>query len=122
MPGRNEDRAQPITIAFRVSPELNEKINLLVGISGMTKQDYIVSKLLDLDMRVEPSPVMYRTLRDEMREVCRQLNRVRKGESPSEHLLETCDILADVFLSLRGDKTGSEVECEDDAMRSMLRS
>lgn len=50
MPCRNEDRARPITIAFRVSPEMNETINLLVAASGMTKQDYIVSKLLDKEI------------------------------------------------------------------------
>ena len=39
MPCKNENRSRPITIAFRVSKEMNETINLLVGASGMTKQD-----------------------------------------------------------------------------------
>lgn len=118
---RNEARERPITVAFRVSPELNEKINLIVGISGMTKQDYIVSKLLDYDMQIAPSPQMYRMLREEMREVTKQLNRIRKGEDPSEHLLDICDILADVFLSLKGDASQAEIESEDDIMKSMRR-
>ena len=41
------------TIGFRLSPEENEQINFAVGLSGMTKQDYIVSKLLDREIVVQ---------------------------------------------------------------------
>ena len=51
----------------------------------------------------------------------KELNRLRKGDSPSEHLLETCDLLADVMLGLRGDETRSDIEDEDDILKSMGR-
>lgn len=121
MPQKNENRARPITIAFRVPKELSETINLLVSASGMTKQDYIVSKLLDREITVEACPSMYVALREELREVCRQLNRLRKGENPSEHLLETCDVLAEIIMGLRGDDATSEVEREDMLLKSMRR-
>lgn len=38
------------TIGFRVSPEEDRKINLAVSISGLTKQDYIVKRLLCTDL------------------------------------------------------------------------
>lgn len=121
MPCKNEARARPVTVGFRISPDLNETINLLVAASGMTKQDYIVSKLLDREITVNASPSMYTALRKELREVCKQLNRLRKGENPSEHLLETCDLLGEIILGLRGDDTKSEIECEDDAFKRMGR-
>ena len=121
MPCRNEDRARPITIAFRVSPEMNETINLLVAASGMTKQDYITSKLLDLEVTIVPSTYTYAALRDEMREVCRQLNRIRNGCEPSERLLGLCERLSDLFLGLRCDDAGSQIEDEDDMVRKMER-
>ena len=35
------------TVAFRVSPEENNQIEIKVRLSGLTKQDYIVSRLTE---------------------------------------------------------------------------
>lgn len=121
MPCKNENRQRPITVAFRVSEELNETINLLVAASGMTKQDYIISKLLDQEITVKPCPSVQAALREELREVAKQLNRLRKGENPSEHLLETCDLLGEIILGLRHDNTQADVEEEDDVFKRMER-
>lgn len=48
----DHNRVRSKTIAFRITPELNEQINLIVAASGMTKQDYITSKLLDLEVTI----------------------------------------------------------------------
>ncbi len=39
------------TVAFRVSPEENNQLEMKVRLSGMTKQDYIVSRLTDREIR-----------------------------------------------------------------------
>lgn len=47
---RNQDnriRFRSKTIAFRVSPEEDEQINIAVLLTAMTKQDFITSKFLD---------------------------------------------------------------------------
>lgn len=121
MPGKNENRVRPLTIAFRITPELNDRINLLVAASNMTKQDYITSKLLDEEVIFVPSVNTVTALRNEMREVCKQLNRIRNGCEPSEHLLALCDRLADIFLGLRNDTTEAEADLEDLRIRSMER-
>lgn len=118
---KNEDRARSITVAFRVTKEMSKRIDLMAAMSGLTKQDYIMSKLCDMEVTVVPSPRALKALRDEVREVCKQLNRLRKGDNPSEHLLETCDLLADVMLGLRGDETRSEIEDEDEILKNMGR-
>lgn len=115
------ERDRPITVGFRVSKELNEEIDRMVAISGMTKQDYIVSRLLEKDIEVKPSPRLYKALLEEMRDVCRQLERLRRGDSPSEHLLETCDLLANIMISVSGDPVESSIETEDDLVKSMRR-
>lgn len=117
----DHNRVRPKTIAFRITPELNEQINLIVAASGMTKQDYITSKLMDLEVTIVPSTYTYAALRDEMREVCRQLNRIRNGCEPSERLLGLCERLSDLFLGLRCDDAGSQIEDEDDMVRKMER-
>ena len=118
---RNEDRERPVTVGFRVSAETAQDIDRMVALSGMKKQDYIVSQLLEGTIHVTPSPAMYKALREEMREVCRQLNRLRKGENPSEHLLDTCDLLADMMYGLRGDDSLSEADSEDSLLKNMGR-
>ena len=39
------------TVAFRVSPEENNQIEIKVRLSGLTKQDYIVEKFGLLEIR-----------------------------------------------------------------------
>lgn len=114
MPNPNAPRKRSKTIAFRVTPEVDEQINFIVAASGMTKQAYIESKLLDMEVTIVPSTYTYAALRDEMREVCKQLNRVRNGCEPSERLLSLIERLSDIFLGLRLDDSTSEVDTEDE--------
>ena len=51
------------TIAFRVSPEENEQIEIAVRLSGLTKQDYITRRLLNRDIVVQGNPSVYKALR-----------------------------------------------------------
>lgn len=52
----NRNRWRSKTIGFRVSPEENEQINILVRLSGLTKQDYITRRLLCRDVVVQGNP------------------------------------------------------------------
>ena len=117
----NHNRWRNKAVTFRVSPEEDTQIETFVKLSGLTKQDYITSKLLDLEVAIVPSTYTYAALRDEMREVCRQLNRIRNGCEPSERLLGLCERLSDLFLGLRCDDAGSQIEDEDDMVRKMER-
>lgn len=121
MPCENKDRKRPITTAYRTTAEDDEAINLLVAASGMTKQDYIVARLKNEEVTIVPSKTMYYALRNEIRELCKQLNRFRTNENPPEHLLHLCDLVFDIFLGLRGVKTVSEVDAEDAFIKGMKR-
>lgn len=57
-------RQRSKTIAFRMSPEETRLLNQLVAVSGMTKQDYIISKLSDTMMNVVPSSSMQKGLEE----------------------------------------------------------
>ena len=41
----NHNRFRSKTIAFRVSPEEDEQLNIAVSLTGMTKQDFIIGHL-----------------------------------------------------------------------------
>ena len=74
MPCPNERRKRNMTIAFRVTPEENELVNLLAATAHMTKQDYIMSKLTDTTIVVHPNSRTYKALKDAMaKSLCRAL-------------------------------------------------
>lgn len=74
MDDHNQFRSR--TIGFRVSPEEDEQINTVVSLSGMTKQDYIVSKLLDRSIIVKGNCKVYRAVYDRLTEVLGELQRI----------------------------------------------
>ena len=58
------NRFRDRTIGFRVSSEEDHQINTVVELSGMTKQDYIVSKLLDRKIYVQGNCKIHRAVYD----------------------------------------------------------
>ena len=72
MSERNNDRSgrwRNTTIAFRMSEEEAAQLDILVSISGLTKQDYITSKLLNREVRVIPSSRIQINLQSTMRQL-----------------------------------------------------
>ena len=59
---------------------------------------------------------MQRTLRDEMRKLCAQFERLKKGEEPSERLLDTCDLVARVYASLGEDARVEAPKTKDEML------
>ena len=72
----NHNRWRNKTIAFRVSPEENEQIEIAVRLSGLTKQDYITRRLLDRAVVVQGNPRVYKALRDQLAAVLKELRRI----------------------------------------------
>ena len=52
----NHNRWRNKTVAFRVSPEEDEQLEIAVRLSGLTKQDYITRRLLNRDIVVQGNP------------------------------------------------------------------
>lgn len=51
------------TVAFRISPEEDEQLEVFVKLSGLTKQDYITRRLLCKDVVVQGNPRVARRLK-----------------------------------------------------------
>lgn len=97
MSAKNRDehnRWRSKTIAFRMSPEEAAQLDEAVRLSGLTKQDYITRKLLDREVVVQPSPRVYKALRDRLGEVLDELKRIDNGRSVNDGLLETINLIA----------------------------
>ena len=89
----NHNRWRSKTIAFRVSPEENEQIEIAVRLSGLTKQDYITRRLLDRAVVVQGNPRVYKALRDQLAAVLGELRRIEAGSGVDDELLATIRLI-----------------------------
>ena len=85
------------TVAFRVSPEEDEQLEIFVKLSGLTKQDYITRRLLERDVVVQGNPRVYKALRDQFAAVLDELRRIEDGQGVSDELLDTIQMLATIM-------------------------
>ena len=69
----NNNRWRNRTVAFRVSPEEDEQLEVFVKLSGLTKQDYITRRLTHKDVVVQGNPRVYKALRDQLAAVLDEL-------------------------------------------------
>jgi hypothetical protein len=82
------------TVAFRVSPEEDAKIETAVKLSGLTKQDYITRRLLCQDVVVQGNPKVYKALREQFSAVLDELRRIEAGSGVDEELLDDIELIA----------------------------
>ncbi len=85
------------TVAFRVSPEEDEQLEIFVKLSGLTKQDYITRRLLERDVVVQGNPRVYKALRDQFAAVLDELRRIEDGQGVSDELLDTIQMIASIM-------------------------
>jgi len=94
-----KNRWRNVTIAFRVSPEENESINMRVKLSGLTKQDYISRRCQQQDIVINGNPRVYKALKDQLALVYEELQRIEQTAQISDLLEETLHVMA---LTLNG--------------------
>lgn len=66
-------RERPVTVAFRMSEEAARRLDALVSLSGLTKQDYIECRLTNQSVTVYPSSRIARSLSCWMQSIYREL-------------------------------------------------
>ena len=121
MPCPNSARRRSKTMAFRMMPEEYEEVITLAKLSGMNRQDFIMSRLRGIEITVKPSTRVYKALKDSMEEIYLQLLRIRAGGELGPSMEATIRLLAEIFVGLdEGDAT-AEVDEENDAVWNMER-
>ena len=99
----NHNRWRNITVAFRVSPEEDQQIEMAVKLTGLTKQDYITRRLLCRDVVVQGNPRVYKALRDQFAAVLDELRRIEAGSGISDELLDTINMMAGIMDGMKED-------------------
>ena len=100
MSAKNNDdhnRFRSKTIAFRVSPEEDKQLNIAVSLSGMTKQDYIISKVSDRSIRVQGSCKVHRAVFDRLSEVLLELQRIEAGSTVDDELNSNITLIVNLM-------------------------
>ena len=85
-------------ISFRVSPEEGDLLDVKVKLSGLTKQDYVIKKLTDSAVVVQPNPRVYKALKTQLEAVLAEL----KTKEPTDELLETIGLIATTLNGIKG--------------------
>lgn len=88
------------TIGVRVSPEENKKINELAALSGKTKQDYCIDRMLQRDVVVMGNPRVHKALRNQMEKLCEAFTGLCKVEEVPPEALHVLEMVCRIFEGL----------------------
>lgn len=106
MSAKNKDkknRWRSKTVGFRMSPEEATQLDILAKLSGLSKQDYIIAKVLDKEVVIKPNPRVYKALRNELQAVREQLARLTEINAENDELLELAKYMAVILAGVKGE-------------------
>ena len=95
-----QGRLRSKIISFRVSPEEGELLDAKVKLSGLTKQDYIIKKVTDSTVTVQPNPRVYKALKTQLEEILSVL----KEKEPTADLLEIIRLINFTLNGMKGER------------------
>ena len=96
----NKGRWRNVIISFRMSPQERDDLNVRVKLSGLTKQDYIIKRLSERDVIVQPNTRVYKALRNQMADILTELKRIENGANIDSDLLDKIQITVQTYNGL----------------------
>ena len=96
----NKGRWRNVIVSFRMSPEERDDLNVRVKLSGLTKQNYIIKRLSERDVIVQPNTRVYKALRNQMAKILSELKRIENGADIDSDLLDIIQITAQTYNGL----------------------
>ncbi len=88
-------------VSFRCSEEENAALDAAVKLSGLTKQDYIISRVTNRDIIVQPNPKVYKALKDQLAAVLEELKK-NEGSEISSDLFDTIRLITKTLNGIKG--------------------
>ena len=101
---KNKDgkgRWRNVIVSFRMSPEERDDLNVRVKLSGLTKQDYVIKRLLEREITVIPSSRLYKAMREQMAEILSELKRIENGANVNGDLIAVIETVAKTYNGLQ---------------------
>lgn len=83
-------------VNFRVTPKEAEELDKYIALSGLLKQEYLVSKVLNRDVVVKGNPRVFKTLKKTMNEILYELKRIDRNSKVDIEFRELIKHVADI--------------------------
>jgi len=88
-----KNRLKNVTIAFHVTSEESNSINMRVKLSGLTKQEYITQRCQQQDIVVYGNPRVYKALKNQLESVLSELQRIESNSDINDYLKESIQLI-----------------------------
>lgn len=92
-----KNRWRNVVVAFRMSPEEAEELNVKVALSGLSKQDYIIQSLLNHEIRVVAGKKVARKMEMYLEAILEEMQFLETGEEPKEELLTSLQHVLEIL-------------------------
>ena len=93
-------------VGFRVSEEEAKQLDNLVELSGLTKQDYILRRLLNCEVVVQGNPKVFKALKNQMTQIYEELKRLESVSDDNEELLIVVEMVAKIMKGMVNEYDG----------------
>ena len=103
-----KNRWRNVVVAFRMSPEEAQELNVKVSLSGLSKQDYIIQCLLKHEIRVVGGMKMAKKVQVHLDTILEELQTLDEADRDVEELLVPLKHVLDILQS--DEKGGNQYE------------
>ena len=103
-----KNRWRNVVVAFRMSPEEAQELNVKVSLSGLSKQDYIIQCLLKHEIRVVGGMKVAKKLQVHLDTILEELQTLDEADRDVEELLVPLKHVLDILQS--DEKGGNHYE------------
>jgi Flp pilus assembly CpaF family ATPase len=92
------------TVAFRVSSEEAEQLDIYSKLSGLTKQDYLIRRVLIKEITVNGNPRVFKALRNQLANILTELQRIESISKDNDELLDIILYISEILDGLRSEE------------------
>ena len=89
------------TVSFRMSKGEAMLLDNLVSLSGLTKQDYIIKRLLCKDVVVIGNTRVYKALKNQMEQIFTELKRLSNAKEIDDVTLSTIQFIGQILQGMK---------------------
>ena len=104
----SKNRWRNVVVAFRMSPEEAQELNVKVSLSGLSKQDYIIQCLLKHEIRVVGGMKVAKKVQVHLDTILEELQTLDEADRDVEELLVPLKHVLDILQS--DEKGGNRYE------------
>ena len=89
------------TIAFRISPEENALLEDFVRLSGLTKQEYILQRVMNREVVVVPNPRVHKALKEKLESLSELIGNMDVGQGLDGDTIELVKYIYSIAVGLK---------------------